>query len=465
MEQFLDILLTIREIFRNHLLFGLGVLLIGGFLFGKLAEKVKLPSITGYILAGLILGESVLGLIPHVYDVPTLKDVELEEVMEEEGIESELESQEPQEHNGDDTHHGHGGDNPLGNVTEVALGLIALTIGGEFSLSKLKKTGKAVLIMTLVQLLLSFAFVSLFLWIFGFDLIFSLILGAIASATAPAATVAIIQSLNIKGPFVDYLYGIVALDDAGAVILFGIVFSIATSLLGSVTGETVSAFSIILRSLSEVIFSVIMGIIIGFILHTILSKGTKRNITINERLIISLSILFLSTAIAKSLHLSPLLTNMMLGGTLINLSERNESIFKALNPLAPPIYAAFFAIAGTELDLSIFGNINILIFGVIFVLARALGKYGGVYLGALISKTDDKIRNYLGLCMLPQAGVAIGLSLIIQSNPIMADNPYAVEVVSIVLFSVFINEITGPPISKYGVIKGAGISNNNLTKN
>jgi Kef-type K+ transport system membrane component KefB len=461
MEQFLDILLTIREIFRNHLLFGLGVLLIGGFLFGKLAEKVKLPSITGYILAGLILGESVLGLIPHVYDVPTLKDVELEEIMEEDGIESELESQESLEHNGEDTHQGHGGDNPLGNVTEVALGLIAITIGGEFSLSKLKKTGKAVLIMTLVQLFLSFTFVSLFLWIFGFDLIFSLILGAIASATAPAATVAIIQSLNIKGPFVDYLYGIVALDDAGAVILFGIVFSIATSLLGSVTGEAVSAFSIILRSFSEVVFSVIMGIILGFILHTVLSKGTKRNITINERLIISLSILFLSTAIAKSLHLSPLLTNMMLGGTLINLSERNESIFKALNPLAPPIYAAFFAIAGTELDLSIFGNINILIFGVIFVLARALGKYGGVYLGALISKTEDKIRNYLGFCMLPQAGVAIGLSLIIQSNPIMADNPYAVEVVSIVLFSVFINEITGPPISKYGVIKGTGISNNN----
>ncbi len=460
MEQILEFLLMIRELFRNHLLFGLGVLLIGGFVFGKLAEKVKLPSITGYILAGLILSNSVLGLIPHIYEIPTLKDVELEEIMYDDGQEVELHNEQEK----DNSDQGHGDNNPLGNVTEVALGLIAITIGGEFSLSKLKKTGKAVLIMTLVQLLLSFILVALFLWIFGFDIIFSLILGAIASATAPAATVAIIQSLNIKGPFVDYLYGIVALDDAGAVILFGIVFSIASSIIGSISGETISAFSIILKSFSEVIFSVILGAFMGFLLHTFLSKGNRKNITINERLILSLSMLFLSTAMAKSFHLSPLLTNMIMGGTLINLSERNEGIFTTLNPLAPPIYAAFFAIAGTELDISIFTNIEILIFGLIFVFMRAIGKYGGVYLGALISGTEAKTRKYLGLCMLPQAGVAIGLSLIIQSSPIMIDNPYTAKVVSIVLFSVFVNEIMGPPVSKFGVIRGTGAKKDNNTK-
>lgn len=466
MEEVLHFLSGIRDIFRHHLLFSLGILLLGGYVFGKLAEKVKLPSITGYILAGLVLGESVLGLVPHIYEIDTFADIEVireKQLIEQEqhqlnieGNESHNEHDEAEE-SGHDSGHGHGSGNPLGNVTEVALGLIAITIGGEFSLSKLKKTGKAVVIMTLIQLLLSFAMVSLFLWIFGFDPVFSLILGSIASATAPAATVAIIQSLKAKGPFVDYLYGIVALDDAGAVILFGIIFSIGSSLVGAASPESSQAFVIILNSFLEVIFSIVLGFLMGFLLHTILSKSRK-NITINERLLISLSMLLLSTAMSKSLHLSSLLTNMVMGGVLINLSERNERIFHTLEPLAPPIYAAFFAIAGTELDLSILTNWEILLYGLIFVIARALGKYGGVYLGALWTKTEKKTRNYLGLCMLPQAGVAIGLSLILQSNPAVASNPYVVKVVSIVLFSVLINEITGPPVSKFAVVKGTGIN-------
>ncbi len=475
MNEILDLLIQLRDTINSHLLFSLGILLVGGYVFGKLAEKVKLPSITGYILAGLVLGP-ILGLVPNFEEVESFAEVELiEEVGEIEQNETDETTTDEggeTEHQEDDKEHtedgegesnGHGGghsshSNPLANVTEVALGLIALTIGGEFSLHKLKKTGLAVVIMTLTQLLLSFGFVSLFLIVFGFDWVFSLILGAIASATAPAATVAIIQSLNIKGPFVDYLYGIVALDDAGAVILFGIIFSIGTSIVGSASGETVSTLSIILSSVLEVVFSVLLGFILGVILHLIISKGSRKNITINERLIISLSILFLSTAMAKSLHLSPLLTNMILGGTLINMSKRNEKIFSILSPLAPPIYASFFAIAGTELDIMVFSNLQILMFGIIFVLARAIGKYGGVFLGAFIMKAEKKTRNYLGFCMLPQAGVAIGLSLILQSHPVMMGNESASQVVSIVLFSVFINEIIGPPISKFAVIRGSGIS-------
>ncbi|MFW5799959.1 MAG: cation:proton antiporter, partial [Spirochaetota bacterium] len=370
MDTFIDILLQIRDIFRYHLLFSLGILLISGYIFGKLAEKVKLPSITGYILAGLVLGPSVLGLVPHIYEIESLAEdevIEKKAFIEEEGEKGEedaehKETEEDKEKKEEDTK-GHGKGNPLGNVTEFALGLIAITIGGEFSLHKLKKTGKAVVIMTIGQLFLSFTLVSLFLWIFQFDLVFSLILGAIASATAPAATVAIIQSLNAKGPFVDYLYGIVALDDAGAVILFGVIFSIASSILAPATGEAVSAFSIVLSSFMEVVFSILMGLILGFILHYLIQKGRQKNITINEQLIISLSILFLSTAMAKSLHLSPLLTNMVLGGVLINLSERNEAIFKVLGPLTPPIYAAFFAIAGTELNIMVFTDPLILMYG------------------------------------------------------------------------------------------------------
>lgn len=470
MNELLNFLIQLRDTINSHLLFSLGVLLVGGYVFGKLAEKVKLPSITGYILAGLVLGP-ILGLVPNFEEVESFAEIELiEEVGEVEHSETnetkENDSQEQEKHTDDkhnDESNGHGGEHsshssPLANVTEVALGLIALTIGGEFSLHKLKKTGLAVVIMTLTQLLLSFGFVSLFLIVFGFDWVFALILGAIASATAPAATVAIIQSLNIKGPFVDYLYGIVALDDAGAVILFGVIFSIGTSIVGAASGASVSTLSIILSSILEVVFSVVLGFVLGLILHWIISKGSRKNITINERLIISLSILFLSTAMAKSLHLSPLLTNMILGGTLINMSERNEKIFSILSPLAPPIYAAFFAIAGTELDIMVFSNLQILMFGLIFVLARAIGKYGGVFLGALLMKAEKNTRTYLGFCMLPQAGVAIGLSLILQGHPVMMGNESASQVVSIVLLSVFVNEIIGPPISKFAVVRGSGLN-------
>lgn len=461
MENIFSLLINIKELFTQNLLFGLSILLIGGFVFGKLVQKIKLPSITGYILAGLILGQSVLGLVPELYtkDVYKYND---NITTQEEHIEYHEETKDlSEETNNKNGHHSqHDKHNPLGNITQIALGLIAVTIGGEFGIGKLKKSGKAVLVLTIIQLVLSFSIVTILLVIFKFDIFFSLILGAIASATAPAATVAIIQSLNAKGQFVDYLYGIVALDDAGAVILFGIVFSITSSVIGSAVGQDISALNIIIHSFFEVIFSVLTGIILGFILHFLLRKGKRKNT--NEQLIISLSIIFISSALAVILHLSPILTNMILGATLINLSERNERIFNLFRPLSPPIYAVFFAIAGTELNIAIFTtDLSVLVFGIIFVIARAIGKYGGIYLGALIVKTEKNVKNYLGFSMLPQAGVAIGLTLLLESSQVMASTPvsadYVSKVISIVLFSVFINEIIGPPLSKMAVIKGTGI--------
>lgn len=414
MDVILNILSWLQAAAERHILFAVGILLIAGYLFGKLAEKVKLPAITGYIVAGILLGESI-GSVIGLHIVESLRP-----------------------------------------ITEVALGIIALTVGAELSRTKLKIIGKNISIITFFQIILTFVAVSLALVITGFNTEFAFILGAIATATAPAATVVVAQSLRARGKFVDYLYGLVALDDAGAVIIFSIVFAFVGSVISKANGATASTLSMISQGFGEVLLSLIVGFIGGYVLH----KFTYKKQNASEIMIFSLGVIFLIIGLAHPLHLSPLLTNMMVGATLVNLSARNERIARILEPLTPPIYAAFFAIAGTELQLGVFTQPGILLFGIVFVIARIIGKYGGVYLGALSAHEDRNIRDYLGVCMFPQAGVAIGLVLMVQASPTIMQASeelqlLSVTMVNIVLFSVFVNELIGPPLSKWGIIKGA----------
>ena len=422
MEVIFENLVSLRNLLSQHPLFTVGIMLVMGYFIGTLAEKVKLPEITGFILAGLIMGSTVTGIVPH----------EMEE--------------------------------SLKVVTEVALGLIALTIGGEFYWAKLKRMGKEVVIITAVQIVLTFGAVSIGLVLFKMPLPFALLLGAIASATAPAATVAIVQSLRAHGVFIDYLYGVVALDDAGCVILFSIVFAIASGMLlgDTATAEAVGhavanhgGAAVIGHALLEVFLSIVAGLISGVVVH--FSTWKKHNN--NEIMIITIGIVFLFTAMAVIFKLSPLLTNMAAGAVIINFSPKNHRIFRALEPFTPPIYALFFVIAGTELNPAVLIQKDILIFGIVYILLRAIGKYGGVYIGCRVSKVKGVITKHLGLCMLPQAGVAIGLVLMIQASPFMhgltPDQILMVDrMVNIVLLSVFVNELVGPPVSRYAIIKG-----------
>ena len=410
-----EILISIRDTFNNHVVFGVGILLLVGYLFGKLAEKVRLPAITGYILAGLLLGDSVTGIIHEEMSIT------------------------------------------LRTITDIALGIIAITIGGEFSLNKIRRLGKGILIITVIQLLTTFAVVAVSLTLFGFPLSYSLILGAIGSATAPAATVIIIQNLRAKGDFVDTLYGVVAMDDAGCVVLFAVIFAVVGGMLGLKGGE-VGIGIVLMHALGEVGFSTLIGIVGGVLLHLVIARNKNQK----EVLILSLGTIFLITAINISLNLSSLFSNMVAGMVLINLSEKNSKVFRAIEPLTPPLYAAFFAIAGTELDLRILGSWTTLGVGSLFVLSRGIGKYFGVWLGATAAHSSKKTKKYMGLSMLPQAGVAIGLVLFIQASPLMASAPEAVrfaldEMANIVLFSVLINELVGPPLSKFAIIRGADL--------
>ena len=399
----------IRYYFAHHVIFSVGLLLIVGYIFGQLSEKIKLPAITGYILAGVLIGSSGLQMIRH-------ENMEM-----------------------------------LYVISEVTLSFIAVIIGGEFSFHKLKLYGKKIVILTLAQMLLTFFLVSFGLLLLGLPNYIAFILGSISAATAPAATVVIVEKLKAKGKFVDYLYGIVALDDAGTVIIFSIAFALSASIIGKT--ELHLSHSI-LHALKEILFSVLIGAIAGVIIHFTTAK--KRNM--NEIKIISLGLIFLSTSISISLNLSPLIANMTLGMILVNLSSKNIRILFTLEPLTPPLYAVFFAIAGTELNLGVFKDSSVLIAGLLFIFLRGLGKYFGIYFSAMALKVQKNIRNYLGLSLLPQAGVAIGLILFVQASPIVSSASIEIQnaigkMINIVLMSVFFNEIIGPPLSKLAILK------------
>ena len=415
----------------NHYpLLSLGVLILGGYLCGRLAQAVRMPTITGYIVAGLVLSHSISGVI------------------ERETVEG------------------------LTPFTEVALSLIALTIGSEFQLAKLRRTGSKILAITVFESLFAAIIVSVVLGLLLLPFSYALLLGAIAAATAPAATVVIVRELRARGEFIDYLYGVVAFDDAVSVLLFSILFAVVTPLLvaggtagaaavAGVAGEAALAGggSTILAALAggfgEIGLSVVAGAAAALLIHYA-TRGRRDN----EVLIITLGVLFVATALVTLLELSPLIANMAAGAVLVNASTRNRRIFTILEPLTPPIFALFFILAGAELDISVVIKGAVVVIGLVYLAARFAGKALGVTLGSLIVQAPDNVRRYLSLCLFPQAGVAIGLALVIQSSAVFAGASGEVRemlrlLTNVVLFSVFVNELVGPLISRYGIVRGA----------
>lgn len=415
-------MISVTDLWNNLLgllhmssIFSLGVLLFTGFYVGKVFERLRLPPITGYILAGLVLGPYVLGVVTE------------------------------------ETRYG------FSPITQIALGLIALTIGGEFSYARVRRTGLNVIILTLFESLLAFAFVTIALSLYGIDRSVALLLGSIAAATAPAATVVIVRMLKARGEFIDYLYGVVAFDDAVCVVLFGVVFAFVAPGLAGIAAHTGAAAGF-LHSLAEIGLSVLTGGVGGFLLHLLVRDRYK----VAEVLLVSLSLLFVVTALSLVLHLSSVIANMAMGAALVNFSPKNRRVFEVLEPLAPPVFALFFILAGTELDTSVFARGGIVLLGAIYLLSRFLGKLTGIYLGGSVTRSPERVRKYLGFCLFPQAGVAIGLALFVQTSPVTIAAPAPARetlslVVNIVLFSVFVNALIGPVISKYGIKKGLGL--------
>ena len=391
----------------------LGVLLLCGYFAGRLAGLIRLPSITGYIVAGLVLGDSVVGLISHHATAR------------------------------------------LQPVTEVALAFIAITIGGEFQLPKLRRSGAKILVITVAEAFLAFAVVGGVLTLLGLDSRFALLLGGIAAATAPAATVVIVRELKMHGEFVDYLYGVVAFDDAIAVLLFSVILAMVTPLFGVAGAPDGVVLHAVAEAGTEIGLSVLVGAAGSVFLHLI----ARRSPSDGARLVITVAVVFVVTAGALALELSPLLANMAFGALLINLSPSNRQLFMVLEPVTPPIFALFFILAGAELQLAVFAEVTVVILGLAYLAARFAGKFTGAYIGARVMRAPAAVRRYLGFCLFPQAGVAIGLALFLRGSSMVATagadvQRLVTQLVNIVLLSVFINELIGPLISRFGVTRG-----------
>ncbi len=398
--------LAIIDFLRIHPLFAIGTMLVLGYILAKISEVLRLPEITGFILAGLVMGSGGLAVL------------------------------------------GYSASEDLSVITEVALGLIALTIGGELRLSKLRRIMRSVAWITAGQFVLPFLMVSFALVLFDKSFPFALLLGVVATTTSPAAIVAVVQSTRERGPIIDSLYGTVALGDALSIAAFGIVLSIVPSLYGESTAVTELIFTAIL----DIGMSIVLGIVFGFLTYV----STRSQNNTGEVMILTLGFLFLATTTALLLGFSPLLVNMATGATLTNISPRSNRIFRTLEPFTPPVYALFFVIAGTKLNPSLLFSPEVLLFGTVFVVARWTGKYTGSYLGGLISGVSSEVRRYLGLGLFAQAGIALGLVVLLQTAPELhglQSIPAGVvqSSINIVLFSVFVNEITGPPIAKVAI--------------
>ena len=386
-----------------HVLLYLSMLLFGGLLCGRLVKQIKLPNVTGYLLAGLILGPRVLGLVPA------------------ETVTS------------------------LGLLSDLALGFIAFSIGGEFKLSYFKRVGATPVVIAALEALGASVVVTLAVLCTGVGLPMALILGAIASATAPAATIMVIKQYKAKGPVTETLLSVVAIDDAAALILFGFAVSTVTAITHGSSGG--SLLYSILSPFLEILISAAIGTALA-LLSAFLLRYFKKDSNI---LIIACAGIFGSVGLAALLGGSPLLTCMFFGAVFVNAYRRADKVLKLADSVTSPIYLLFFAVSGAGLNLSIIPQIGVI--GVVYVLTRVVGKMAGASLGATLCRAPASVRKFLGPALIPQAGVAIGLTLVAQQ--VVPEQAQIVR--AVVLCGTFIYEIIGPAVTKFTLSKAGEI--------
>lgn len=384
-----------------NMLFYLALILFSGLLFGRLVKLVKLPNVTGYLLAGLIIGPHVLGLIPENVTV----QLEL--------------------------------------VSQMALAFIAFTIGLSFKRSYFKKVGFTPVVIALFEALVAVFLVQGVLIVTGHDAAFSLVLGAIAAATAPAATVMVIKQYKAKGPVTSTLMSVVAIDDAVALIAFGFAVAIAKAMNNPGTGIV----SLILKPFAEIGLSILVGVAVGLFMKIPLKFFKKSG----NRLVIIIGSVFLTSALATLCGASELLSCMIAGTVFCNISSESDIVADLCDFITPPLFLMFFAVSGAELDLSVLPQIGLI--GLIYVIVRVVGKMGGAYLGAKIMKAPKEVCRYLGPTLIPQAGVAIGLTIVAQS----VVPEYANVIRTVILCGTLIYEIVGPVLTKISLKKAGEI--------
>ncbi|WP_208559372.1 cation:proton antiporter [Marinilactibacillus kalidii] len=376
-------------------MFYVALMLIVGSLFGRLAALIKLPTVTGYIFGGLLIGPSFFNIMPET----TIENMEI--------------------------------------ISEIALAFISFTIGLSFKASYLRRVGLTPLIIAMMESTLAAVLVAGSLFLIGTDPSFALIMGAIAAATAPTSILLVMKEYRAKGPVSEMLKSVAALDDATALILFGFC-STAVKLLVDTTGESVNVLASIFQPILSVFIALAVGALVGFVMKYPL-KYTK---TSGQKLTLLIAFVFLSSSISVGLGVSELLSAMMTGAVLTNISSDAPQMGEFSDRFTPPIFLMFFVLAGAQLDIHIIPTVGLI--GIMYTIFRIVGKVIGAYLGALLMHTPKVVRNYLGFMLLPQAGVGIGLIAI--SAGILPE--YADQIRTVVLSATLLYEFSGPVITK-----------------
>ena len=411
-------------------LLSIAVALCAGLLVSRFVKPLKLPAVTGYLIAGILIGPYCLGKlgVPGL-GFPTTADVKA-----------------------------------LSLFNDVALGFIAFAIGNEFRLSQLRQTGKQATVIGIFQALTATLMVDLMLiglhyFILGdsISIADAIVLGAIATATAPAATLMVVRQYKAKGELTDLLLPIVALDDAVGLIVFAVSFGIAKA----INCGHYDMVSILVEPLLEIVFSVLLGFVMGGVFSAA-EKYFKSN---SKRLSLSITFVILTVALSMmkfevggvKIGFSSLLVCMMLGTVFCNVCDFSADMMDKTDKWTSPLYILFFVLSGAELELDVFSNLSVIVVGLVYIFARAFGKWMGASISSKCMKCSPSVQKWLGITLLPQAGVALGMSVTVAQT-LGADGEM---IRNIVLFGVLIYELIGPAMTRIALIHSGDIQPKN----
>lgn len=385
----------------DKILFDIAIVMLSALICGRLVKHINMPNVTGYLIAGLILGPFLTNLIPA--DMVTNFSV----------------------------------------ASDMALGFIAFSIGSEFKISYFKKVGAAPIVIACCESFGAVLIVTLTCILLKFPLPLAILLGAIAAATAPAQTIMVVKQYNARGPMTSMLMSVVAIDDATALIAFGFAATIVKAM------EESSGISIL--SILEPVYEVGVSFVLGFLLSIIMIIFFRHFKKASNRLCVMVGILFLTIWISNQIGGSALLSCMALGAGLVNLFDEVDKVMEITNSFTPPLLMLFFAISGAGFDVAALKGIGLI--GIVYVVMRVIGKMLGAYVGGKIMKQDEKTCRYLGPTLMPQAGVALGLIMVAQTIV----PQYGSQISTVILCSTFIYSILGPSVAKWSLTKAGEI--------
>ncbi|WP_418482668.1 cation:proton antiporter [Frisingicoccus sp.] len=401
------------------------VALIAGLMMTRVVKPLKLPDVTAYLVAGVLIGPYFLGQL----NIPGIGFISTGDVEQ------------------------------YALISNVALGFIAFAIGNEFRVSELKNTGRQALIVGIAEGLVASLFVNVAMialhMVLGDKLPMStaITLGAIATATAPAATLMVVRQYKAKGKLTDILLPVVALDDAVALMVFAVSFGMASALKSGSFNMT----SILVEPFLEIVLSLIVGAFMGWLLTQLETLFNSNS----NRLSLTIAFVFLTVGISMvefdigGIHIgfSSLLVCMMLGTVFCNICPLSEDLMEKSDKWTAPLFALFFVISGAGLELGVFSDVSIVIIGVVYILFRCIGKYVGALASSKAAGCDKTVQKYLGITLFPQAGVALGMC-------ITAAAEFGAEgamIRNIILFSVLIYELVGPSMTKWALTKAGDV--------